>query len=151
MKYYLRYFLIFLYLAIIASGLLYAQDGPAGEPIDNMHHFMEYVFEPRYKELKRALVAEPVDKQTWNKIKVGSLTLAEAANLLITRPPDEAQDDQKALWSGYARDVRSEATAVFQAARKKQFTSVRDAFHSTIQKCNACHQMFTEGKYQLEP
>ena len=151
MKYYLQYFLKFLYLLIIGSGVLYAEDGPANKPIDSMHHFMEYVFEPRYKELKQALAAEPVDKQTWKKIKVSSLTLAEAANLLITRPPNEAQEDQKALWSGYARDVRSEATVVFQAARKKQFASVRNAFHSTIQKCNACHQMFAEGEYQLEP
>ena len=151
MKYCLRYFLGCFYLVIMSSDILCAEDGHAFKPIDSMHHFMEYVFEPRYKELKQALAAKPIDKQTWKKIKAGSLTLAEAANLLITRPPGDAQDDEKKLWIGYARAIRSETTALFQAARKKQFVSVRTAFHSTIQKCNACHQKFAEGKFQLEP
>lgn len=67
--------------------------GSQSQPVDDdMHHFMEYVFEPNYKRLKALMAAKPKDKQTWKSIKGDSLTLAECANLLLTRASDEDAD-----------------------------------------------------------
>ena len=60
------------------------------EPVDNMHHFMEYVYEPVYKELKESLKLEPADKKAWAKVKSGSMILAEASSLLAKRPSEKA-------------------------------------------------------------
>ena len=39
--------------------LLFAADEEGEREVDNMHHFMEYVFEPRYKEIKETIKLEP--------------------------------------------------------------------------------------------
>ena len=36
---------------------------------DDMHHFMEYVFEPNYMRLKAKMAEAPKDKKAWNAIK----------------------------------------------------------------------------------
>lgn len=120
------------------------------EPVDNMHHLMEYVFEPRYKELKEVVPLSP-SKKEFKKVKACGLTLAEAANLLIRRPPEGVGLEEKELWVKYARDVREQASILYQAARKKDHPQVVAAYRQTIGKCNVCHQKFADGKYQLSP
>ena len=120
------------------------------EAVDNMHHLMEYVFEPRYKELKEVVALSP-SKKRFKKVKACGLTLAEAANLLIRRSPEDAGVEEKELWVKYARDVREQASILYQAARKKDHPQVVAAYRQTIGKCNVCHQKFADGKYQLSP
>jgi len=114
---------------------------------DDMHEFMEYVFQPPYKRLKAALASEPADKNAWKIIKSDSLILAESANLLLSRLPDEDGND----WISHAIAVRSAGSDVYQAAKKRDYGVTRSSFGSMLTKCNACHQQFEDGKHILTP
>ena len=117
------------------------------EPVDNMHHFMEYVFEPNYKRLKAGLAEAPADKAAWKAIKGDSLTLAEGTNLLLMRAPEK----NPGAWKAMAVEVRGHGSDLFQAARKSDFKAARTSYESMISRCNACHKQFANGKYQLAP
>ena len=114
---------------------------------DDMHHFMEYVFEPSYKRLKTQMAEEPKDKEGWKAIKGDSLTLAEVANLLMTRAPDEDAD----AWREQSAAVRVHGGELYQAARKSDFAAARKAYVTMLNNCNACHTKFADGKHQLQP
>ena len=116
-------------------------------PVDNMHHFMEYVFEPAYKRLRTSLATAPADKAAWKAVKGDALTLAEAANLLIRRAPK----DNHGLWVERATDVRQQGARLFHAARKSDYATSQLAYRAMLSNCNQCHQKFADGKYQLDP
>ena len=116
-------------------------------PVDNMHHFMEYVFEPAYKRLRTSLATAPADKAAWKAVKGDALTLAEAANLLIRRAPK----DNHGLWVERATHVRRQGARLFHAARKSDYATSQLAYRAMLSNCNQCHQKFAEGKYQLDP
>ena len=117
------------------------------QPVDDeMHHFMEYIFEPNYKRLKAALATEPADKQVWKGIKGDALTLAECANLLAMRVPEDGY-----MWKDISLRVRGQGSQLYQAARKSDYASARKAYTSMLQQCNACHKKFADGNYLLKP
>jgi hypothetical protein len=117
------------------------------QPVDDdMHHFMEYVFEPNYKRLKAAMATEPSDKQAWKGIKGDALTLAECANLLVMRVPENGYG-----WKPYSLQVRGYGSQLYQAARKSDYPAARKAYTSMLQQCNACHKKFADGEHQLTP
>lgn len=114
---------------------------------DDMHEFMEYVFEPPYKRLKAVLAEAPADRSAWKGIKSDSLILAEAANLLLHRAPDEAAKK----WMENAQQVRQQGGQLYQAAKKRDFELTRKHFAATLKKCNHCHDQFADGEHQLSP
>jgi hypothetical protein len=117
------------------------------QPVDDdIHHFMEYVFEPNYKRLKAAMATEPADKQVWKGIKGDALTLAECANLLAMRVPEDGY-----MWKDISLRVRGQGSQLYQAARKSDYASARKAYTSMLQQCNACHKKFADGIYLLKP
>ena len=117
------------------------------QPVDDdMHHFMEYVFEPNYKRLKAAMATEPSDKQAWKGIKGDALTLAECANLLAMRVPENGYG-----WKPFSLQVRGYGSQLYQAARKSDYPAARKAYTSMLQQCNACHKKFADGEHQLTP
>lgn len=121
---------------------------PAGEAVEeDMHEFMEYVFQPPYKRLKAALANEPADKNNWKTVKSDSLILAESANLLLSRAPEEDGKD----WISHATAVRSAGSQFYQAAKKRDYATTRSRFASMLNKCNACHRQFEDGKHILTP
>lgn len=143
-------------LSIAAYAFVKAQDadseGPnlsAEEPValDNMHHLMEYVFEPSYKRLKVSMASEPADRNAWKDIKGDSLTLAEATNLLFDRLPE----DRHADWKLLAVSTREKGFELYQAARARDYAAATAAYRGMIKNCNACHEVFADGDYQLEP
>jgi hypothetical protein len=129
-----------------------AEDKPsnAAKPVpvdDDMHHFMEYVFEPNYKRLKVGLATEPKDKSAWKAVKGDALTLAEGANLLLSRAPKEKAD----VWRKLSVDVRTYGGDVYQAARKSDFATARKCYVAMLRCCNSCHKQFADGEHQLKP
>lgn len=123
-----------------------ATNGP--HPVDDdMHHFMEYVFEPNYKRLKGGMANAPNDKKAWKAIKGDALTLAECANLLLMRVPDEDAD----TWRKLSVAVRMHGGELYQAARKSDYATARKQYVSMLNKCNSCHKQFADGKHQLAP
>lgn len=123
-----------------------ANDAP--EPVEeSMHEFMEYVFQPTYKRLKASMVAKPKDKAGWKPIKADSLSLAESANLLLMRSPDEGG----AAWNKFSVAVRSTGGDLYQAARAREYEAAKRHYQAMLKNCNACHEQFAGGKYQLQP
>ena len=122
-------------------------DGPQPAPVDNMHHFMEYVFEPAYKRLKTSLADAPADRAAWKAVKGDSLTLAEGCNLLLLRAPDEAGDK----WRSLAGATRTRAAQLYNAARESDYETARGSYVGMLKACNTCHKQFADGKHQLQP
>lgn len=118
------------------------------QPVDDdMHHLMEYVFEPAWKRLKVTMASEPSDKKVWKEIKGDALTLAEVSNLLFGRAPEENAED----WAKLAVKTRSAGSDFYQAARKRDFPSASKSYRLMLKNCNACHDSFADGEHQLEP
>ena len=117
-------------------------------PVDeDMHHFMEYVFEPNYKRLRAGMADAPKDRKAWKAIKGDSLTLAECANLLLMRVPDEDAVE----WRKLSVAVRTHGSELYQAARKSNYSAARKAYVTMLNNCNACHKQFADGEHQLRP
>lgn len=118
------------------------------QPVDDdMHHFMEYIFEPAYSRLKTNVAQEPKDKAVWSAVKGDSLTLAECANLLLLRAPAENAE----AWKKLSLEVRQHGGELYQAARKSDYATARKAYATMIKSCNACHHQFADGEHQLMP
>lgn len=114
---------------------------------DDMHEFMEYVFQPPYKRLRAGLAKQPADRAAWKQVKSDSLILAESANLLLSRAPDKDGED----WLQHSVTVRKAGGGLYRAAKKGDYTATRAAFASMLQKCNSCHKQFEDGKHILKP
>lgn len=128
---------------------LAAQATPAGpkEVEPDMHEFMEYVFEPTYKRLKLSMAAAPANNSAWKGIKGDALVLAESGNLLLHRQPK----DNVSTWDELSVAVRDAGGALYQSAKKKDYTTARQHYEMMLKKCNACHDKFAGGEHQLAP
>ena len=142
------------FLFIVSAGRLIDASAqaqpPRGQPqpVENdMHEFMEYVFQPTYKRLQQAMAAEPADNNAWKGIKADSLILAEGGNLLLFRSPDK----DAAAWSDLSNAVRESGGNLYQASKKKDYKLARQHYEVMLKKCNACHDKFAEGEHQLAP
>ncbi|WP_166829837.1 cytochrome c [Thalassoroseus pseudoceratinae] len=121
-----------------------------GEPVEsNMHEFMEYYFEPAYKELRSEMASEPENNTGWKAIKAHSLVLAEGGNLLLMHKPYKS-DDVKS-WREHSVAVRKHGGELFAAAKKKDYAAARTAYEAMIGQCNQCHDGFHHGKPKLKP
>lgn len=114
---------------------------------DSMHEFMEYVFQPTYRRLKKTMATEPANNAGWKAMKSDSLILAESCNLLFQRTPEEDGAD----WNQHSIDSRSGGAALYQAARKKDFAAATKSWQAMLESCNACHRQFENGKHILTP
>lgn len=114
---------------------------------DSMHEFMEYVFQPTYRRLKKAMAEAPANNSGWKAIKSDTLILAESCNLLFDRAPETDADD----WNRFAAESRTEGAALYQAARKKDFEASSTSWKKMLESCNACHRQFENGKHILTP
>jgi hypothetical protein len=127
-----------------------AEPAPSAEPApveEDMHEFMEYVFQPTYLRLKQAMAAEPGDNAGWKGIKSDSLILAEGGNLLLHRVP---KDDAE-TWAAESTAVRELGGDLYRAAKKKDYPAARKSYEKMLVRCNACHDTFAHGEHQLAP
>ena len=142
----------------VAAAAVISGNGPAAQagekaaaapaPVEpDMHEFMEYVFEPPYKRLKAAMASEPADRRGWKPVKAEGLALAESANLLLFRAPEEGGDD----WKKFSIAVRNSGSELYKAARATDFEAATKHYRAMLVQCNACHTQFAGGEHQLKP
>ena len=117
-------------------------------PVDNMHHFMEYISEPAYKGLKAALATEPENRRAWRPIKSHALILAETSALVADRVPEGASDEQTQQWKQLSREVYNSGKALYGSVG--DYAAAKKHYEAMLNNCNRCHQVFADGKYQLE-
>lgn len=115
------------------------------EPIDNMHHFMEYICEPSYKGLKQVLATEPADRKAWKAFKNHALVLAESSALVAARgPEDEAENKQ---WKAISLEVYQSGKSLYKSVGN--YAEAKKHYGTMLDSCNRCHTVFAKGKYQL--
>lgn len=115
------------------------------EPIDNMHHFMEYICEPSYKGLKQVLATEPADRKAWKAFKNHALVLAESSALVAARgPEDEAKNKQ---WKAISLEVYQSGKSLYKSVGN--YAEAKKHYGTMLDSCNRCHTVFAKGKYQL--
>jgi hypothetical protein len=120
----------------------------APKPVeDDMHEFMEYVFQPTYLRLKASMAAAPADNAGWKAVKADALVLAEGGNLLLLRKPEE----DAAAWNATSAAVRELGSMLYQAAKQKDYPNARKHYEAMLLKCNRCHDKFAGGEHQLAP
>ena len=125
---------------------------PASEdpfpPVDNMHHFMEYISQPAYQALQQALASEPADRQAWRPVKMNALLLAETSGLVADRAPADFDATQTQQWKQISRDVYDAGKQLYGSIG--DYEQARQHYSRLIDNCNRCHQVFVDGKHQLE-
>jgi hypothetical protein len=121
-------------------------DSPA--PVeDDMHEFMEYVFQPPYKRLKASIAVAEKDNATWKSIKSDALILAESGNLLLGRGPDGDEAD----WNKHSIASRDFGGQLYRAAKAKDTEKTMQTYKLMLESCNACHKQFSGGDPELTP
>jgi hypothetical protein len=136
--------------AFASAPALTAPFAPDTKPVeDDMHEFMEYVFQPTYLRLKASMKDEPQDNNAWKAIKSDSLILAEGGNLLLIRLPDDK--DEADTWKEHAVSVREFGGQLYRTAKKKDYEASVNHYLSMINRCNSCHDAFADGEHQLIP
>lgn len=131
-----------------SAGAADADADAAPEPVeDDMHEFMEYVFQPTYRRLKAEMAEAPADNQAWKAIKSDSLILAEGGNLLLIRTPEEDADE----WTEHSAAVRDLGGELYAAAKAKDYEAARRHYTAMLTQCNHCHNDFADGEHQLTP
>ncbi len=125
-----------------------SQPAPQMESVEqDMHEFMEYVFQPTYRRLRKNLNDQAAEGPSWKAIRSDALILAESCNLLFLRQPEADADD----WIRHAAAARAGGSDVYRAAQSKDFPKTAAAFRSMLNHCNACHRQFEDGRHILKP
>lgn len=114
-------------------------------PVEDMHHFMEYVCEPSYKGLKAVLASEPENRQAWKAFKNHALVLAETSALVAARAPEG--DTKARKWKQMSLGVYKSGTALYKSAGN--YDEAKKHYGLMLDQCNQCHTEFAEGKHQL--
>jgi hypothetical protein len=115
------------------------------EPIDNMHHFMEYICEPSYKGLKQVMATEPADRKAWKVFKNHALVLAETSALVATRGPEDELKNKE--WIAISADVYRSGKSLYKSSGN--YAEAKKHYSTMLDSCNRCHTVFAKGKYQL--
>ena len=113
---------------------------------EDMHEFMEYVFQPTYRRLKQQMAQKNKNRPVWKQIKSDALILAEASNLTMIRGSKNSPD-----WNRYSVKVRDLGGQLYRAAKKGDDAAAQQHYRAMLTKCNACHKKFAGGKHQLKP
>jgi hypothetical protein len=139
-------------LVIVASlwlgGALGLSAGEPGNPevapaavAASNYELMAYLFGVPFERLVEQLKEEPAGRSAWTGVKSDSLILAEAANLLILRPPQEGEPS----WKTRSAAVRQAGSELYEAAKKRDYPKARQQFEAMARSCNACHEQFAHG------
>ena len=118
------------------------------EPVDSMHHFMEYICEPSYKVLRKELAEEPKERRAWRGMKSHMLIIAETSSLVSQRVPEKLDKEQAKQWKEIAFSVYESSKELYEAVG--DYKKAKPAYESMIQNCNECHKVFVNGKHQLK-
>ena len=121
-----------------------AEDKPKVEskskftPVDNLHHFMEYINEPAFKSLHSALKNRPKNKETWDDVKSAALILAETSSLVAKRSDNVMEKG----WQSSSLTVHIEGKKLYQAAREEDYDSAKEFLKSMTVGCQKCHEEY---------
>ncbi|MBY0514993.1 MAG: cytochrome c [Gemmataceae bacterium] len=113
---------------------------PKLEPVAETKVIMVGLAEPNLRGLGQLLNARPKDADAWVFARGQALLVAETGNLLMLRPPNgrDAQDK----WMALAGELRGNAAVLAKATAEQDYVQARASLAATANVCNRCHQTF---------
>jgi hypothetical protein len=112
---------------------------PKLEPVAETRLLMEGIAHPNYRGVERLLKQKPADVQSWTFARGQALLIAEAANLLMLRPP---RNQGQPVWFERAMELRKSASDLGRAVAERDFQRSKAGVVSVANSCNRCHQSF---------
>lgn len=112
---------------------------PKLEPIAETKLIMEGIAHTNFRGLERILNQNPPEEQGWKFARGQALLLAEAANLLMLRPP---KNDGQNVWFDQSMKLRSQAKQLALTIVKHDLPNSRAQLVQLAASCNRCHQTF---------
>jgi hypothetical protein len=123
-----------------------SQNPPAGakitpklEPVAETKLIMEGLVHANFRGLERLLGQKDPDARGWNFARGQALLIAEAANLLMLRPP---KNQGQQAWFERSMELRGLATQLAQVLARKDLGRGRMSLQTLANSCNRCHQTF---------
>ncbi|HLW68179.1 MAG TPA: hypothetical protein VKS79_22875 [Gemmataceae bacterium] len=112
---------------------------PKLEPVAETRLLMEGMVHPNFQALEKTLKGNDIDKESWTFARGQSLLIAEAGNLLMLRPPNNAGQDS---WMKDAMELRTSATELARVVSTQNRLQSRTSLVLLSNTCNNCHQTF---------
>jgi hypothetical protein len=112
---------------------------PKLEPIAETKLLMEGLAHANFRGLERHLSARPTEEETWVFARGQALLIAEAANLLMLRPPKKEGQE---TWFLRSMELRRKAAALAQTIATKNLEQSRKGLIDLGTTCTKCHQNF---------
>jgi hypothetical protein len=112
---------------------------PKMEALAETRLIMEAMIHINFRGLERKLSPQPADTQEWVYARGQALLIAEAANLLMLRPP---RNQGEPIWFDRTMDLRQQATQLAQSLGQKDLTASRAGLQRLAVSCNRCHLTF---------
>ncbi len=113
---------------------------PKLEAVAETRLLMEGLALSNYRGLDRLLKQRPADVETWTFARGQALLIAETANLLMLRPPKNAQGEK--AWMQQSTDLRDQATSLARQLANRDYNRSVAVLGTLTKTCNRCHQTF---------
>jgi hypothetical protein len=112
---------------------------PKLEPIAETKLIMEGIAHTNYRGLERILSQKPPEEQGWKFARGQALLLAEAANLLMLRPPSNEGTN---VWFDQSMKLRAQAKQLAVTIAARDLEKSKAQLVQLAGSCNRCHQTF---------
>jgi cytochrome c556 len=110
------------------------------EAVAETRLLMEGLALANHRGLVKLLKQRPGDVEAWGFARGQALLIAETANLLLLRPPKNAQGEK--VWMQRSMDLRDDATALARQLSNRDYERSVKALTTLTATCNRCHQTF---------
>jgi hypothetical protein len=119
----------------------------APRPVGTMSELMIRLIYPTSDAVFYITTREPKTEAEWGELQAKTLTLAEAANLLML--PGRARDQDR--WMADAKLMYDAGAAAFRAARAKDVPALEALNDQLYQSCVQCHQHYRANYGRRRP
>jgi hypothetical protein len=112
---------------------------PKLEAVAETKLIMEGLVLANFRGLERLLSQKAPDAQGWTFARGQALLIAEAANLLMLRPP---KNQGQQAWFERSMELRGLASQLGEVLSRKDQERGRAGLRTLAASCNRCHQTF---------
>jgi len=116
-----------------------AKHAPKLTPVAETKLLMEGLANANFLGLEKILKGGEIDEESWTFARGQALLIAESANLLMLRPPNNPRQD---AWMKAAEEMRESASQLVKTMAGHDIERSRSGLVELSQKCNACHESF---------
>jgi hypothetical protein len=112
---------------------------PRAEAVAETKLLMEGLAQPNFRGLDTLLRQKPENDESWAFARGQALLIAETANLLHLRPPNNGGAE---AWHKGAAEMRESAKRLASAVAARDLNLSRARLTEVANACNRCHQTF---------